>query len=1158
MDDLRANDQSNHRIYFGVLSLLLGALCLLAVLTVVGGVTGSVATWIFGVSNLAFATFVLRLLRERTRRNTFWESKLLALHSKMHEKSKIDRGYGQLAEFANSSTHSVYVTDASRRITWVNSGFTRITGYSLADVVGQTPSDVLRSDRTDLVEVARLRDATAQGLGYRGTILKRGKDGREFWLDVDVQPQRNDAGEVCGYLGIEVDVTSQVSERERWRSIFSAVSEGIVLQNASGEIVECNSAAERILCLSRSELMGLTSEDQRWNTIREDGAELVASEHPAIRTLRTGVSIRNFVFGVQSTEGQRRWISVSTEPVYNLAGAVSSVVSSFSDITMQREQSQRLQFIVDGSRIGTWDWNIPTGECQFNEAWAKMLGYELSEMESHVTAWERILDPAALLQVWTVVQEHLDGRTADYRNELRLKRKDGSYAWVLATGRVIARSVEGKPIRMVGIHLDITESKRMEFEFKALTERYSAAVSGTSDGLWDWEWGTENVWYSDRFWTLLGFEESGPFPPSTFQSFYERLHPDDVEPTMLAIRRNHERGYDYDQEYRLRTESGNYRWFRARGATQFDQQHTPIRMAGSLQDIHELKWAERSLIESREQAENALREVHALRKALDEHSLLSVADRSGKIIDVNTGFLRISGYEREELLGEDHKILNSGYHPKEFWVAVWRQIASGDAWRGEVCNRRKNGSLYWVDSTIVPYFGSDGRIEKYVSIRFDVTAQKATEQALLAAQRDADAASAAKSEFLANMSHEIRTPMTAILGFTDLLASEVDGEIGPQLRLDYVETIRRNGEHLLQIINDILDISKIEAGKMAMEYVAVDTSQMVNDVLALMRVKASAKGLKLHWTMAGTIPEMIHSDPVRLRQILVNLIGNAIKFTELGEVSVHVDFHADVDLISFAVHDTGIGMTNEQIDRLFGAFEQADTSTTRKYGGTGLGLRISKRLAQLLGGDITVTSAIDSGSTFTLSINAGTFAIDGLQSVEEPLTMRADVEEKQSQQHQGAAAMPLAGMRLLLAEDGPDNQRLIAHILRKNGAEVQVAENGKIAIEMLTIDGTIEGILRSPSPFDVMISDMQMPVLDGYSTVRLLRSKGGKMPIIALTANAMSSDVEKCMEAGCNAYASKPIDKAILISLCQEWAQRGSKIRVMSDHGSTLNTISAP
>jgi len=376
--------------------------------------------------------------------------------------------------------------------------------------------------------------------------------------------------------------------------------------------------------------------------------------------------------------------------------------------------------------------------------------------------------------------------------------------------------------------------------------------------------------------------------------------------------------------------------------------------------------------------------------------------------------------------------------------------------------------------------------------------------------------------------------MTAILGYADLISEgcpEDCAQGGHHLR-DSIATIRRNGEHLLALINDVLDLSKIEAKKMTTEQVACSPYQIVAEVASLVRVRATAKDLEFDIEFIGPIPETIRTDPLRLRQILVNLLGNAIKFTETGGVRLLIRMAEDGEPhMQFDVIDTGIGMTQEQAGRLFRAFGQADTSTTRQFGGTGLGLVISQRLAQLLGGDVVIVDTQPGlGTRFRLTVATG--PLDGVRMVEGD-----SIDETLFTRHRAAAetsnstiqAKPLAGLRILLAEDGPDNQRLITHLLKKAGAAVTVVENGREAVDAAM--GGLRGRRESDPAhsFDLILMDMQMPEMDGYEATRRLRAADYHGPIIALTAHAMDHDRRRCLNAGCNDYASKPIDMRKLI-----------------------------
>ncbi len=417
----------------------------------------------------------------------------------------------------------------------------------------------------------------------------------------------------------------------------------------------------------------------------------------------------------------------------------------------------------------------------------------------------------------------------------------------------------------------------------------------------------------------------------------------------------------------------------------------------------------------------------------------------------------------------------------------------------------------------------------------DTTNRKAFEKQLAEAQTLAEESSQSKSDFLATMSHEIRTPMTAIVGFADVLLGEEGIEKAPPERREAFETIKRNCDYLLTLINDILDLSKIEAGKLHVENLPCSPIEIAQEMAQLMQVRAQSKSLVLRVVHEGKIPSVIFSDPTRLRQILINLVGNAIKFTERGEVRVvsrlvHVD---GLTKLQFDVIDTGIGITAEQIQRLFQPFSQADASTTRRYGGTGLGLTICDRLTQLLGGEINVTSQPGEGACFRFTIATG--SLEGVSLI---APGEQDISVPKVATRKPETSGQLLNCRLLLAEDGIDNQRLISFLLRKAGAEVEVAENGQIATEMVLARES-NANAETP-PYDAVLMDMSMPVMDGYEATRQLRAAGYARPIIALTANAMAGARQDCLIAGCTDYAAKPIDREALITMIGKYTKQGA------------------
>jgi len=527
-------------------------------------------------------------------------------------------------------------------------------------------------------------------------------------------------------------------------------------------------------------------------------------------------------------------------------------------------------------------------------------------------------------------------------------------------------------------------------------------------------------------------------------------------------------------------------------------------------EITERKWAEDALAEAHGTTQQEARKLRSMIEGMEEGVVVANADDI--VTEVNSWFLDKVGLRRDEITGR----LLWGLHPDTEGTARLRAaldaFRSGRSREQHVVNRELLGMQ--LSLRVQPIFEDDcyrGVILNVINVTDLVEARQA-----------AEAAAHAKSAFLANMSHEIRTPMTAILGFADILLGRGNLEHTSLESLEAAKTIKRNGEYLLGIINDILDLSKIEAGKMTVEQIPCSPCRIIAEVVSLARVRAEAKGLPFSLEYDGAIPETIQSDPTRLRQILINLVNNAIKFTEVGRVRLVARFvdEGPGPCMQFNVVDTGLGMTEEQVAELFQPFSQADASTTRRFGGTGLGLSISKRLTEMLGGDVLVVKTQPGVGTH-MRITVATGPLDGITMIADPLSATV-VASAASRETPSAPKSALSGCRILLAEDGPDNQRLIAHMLKSAGAFVALVENGQLAADAAL------AAREENKAFDVILMDMQMPVMDGYEATSLLRRKGYDGSIIALTAHAMSGDRGKCLDAGCDDYVSKPIDRTKL------------------------------
>jgi PAS domain S-box-containing protein len=518
--------------------------------------------------------------------------------------------------------------------------------------------------------------------------------------------------------------------------------------------------------------------------------------------------------------------------------------------------------------------------------------------------------------------------------------------------------------------------------------------------------------------------------------------------------------------------------------------------------------------------ERALQHMAALVGSSDD----AIVGRTleGAIASWNRGAERMFGYTAAEVIGRSMALLVPLHLQNEETRSVATVRAGRSIENFETVRVKKGGQTIDVSVTISPIRDESGVVVGTSQIARDISAAKRTEAELKRAKEMAESATRMKSAFIANMRHEIRTPLAAVLGFADLL---LEPRLTETERLDYITTIRRNGEHLLAVLNDVLDLSRIEAGKLPVERVACSPSQILTGVASLMRVKASEKGLAFELAYATPIPTAVHTDPTRLRQILLNLASNAVKFTERGGVRVVARWEAGPPTrLVIDVIDSGIGLSAAQIRTLFRPFAQADASTTRRHGGSGLGLGICASLAEMLGGAIKVDSDPGLGSTFTLALPIDRFE---LPMVDRP----SEVDVGPSPAGGAVRVAPLAGS-VLLAEDGPDNQLLITSVLRRRGLEVTVADDGRRAVDEAM------AAWQAGRPHDLILMDMQMPELDGYGATALLRSRGYPAPIVALTAHAMAGEREHCLAAGCDDYLAKPIDRDALFAAVTRHIQR--------------------
>jgi len=940
---------------------------------------------------------------------------------------------------------------------------------------------------------------------------------------LDTKPRELDEGRLRTLAALGRQAIAQLELRRAQHRFTDATTELGTIRHAlehhtlfsvtdrAGKIIDVNEGFCRMSGYSREELIG------------EDHRLLNSGHHPRSfwsemwTVVASGNRWRAEVCN-RAKDGTLYWVDSTIVPCFGRDGKPEKYVSIRFDITRQKraeedaarqrelaeQQGSELRTILDAVPALIYYKDDQNTILDLNRPAAETIGLPASRIRGHKTEeFFPKADAAAYLE---------DDRIVISTGQPRLgiveayETKPGERR-VIRTDKVPLRGPSGEFDHVLAVAMDITELTQTRREFDALQDRFERAVAGSTDGLWEADLTSQKAWYSTRFKELLGYppQEQHLFPDSTM-GWRERIHPDDAEAVERDFEAHLNEGAPFRAKYRVRTRSGEYRWFQVRGEATRDENGNPILASGSMSDVHDQHTAE---------------------------SRLDLAMRSAQIglwdLDLDTG----------ECFASDTLYEMHGYSSGEFSLgfANWEDLIHPDD-RGEARRaledhlrgrsavyvnehrvRRRDGSWAWIrDAGEVVERDEFGQPTRMVGVHVDI-------QALREAKDAAEAASLAKSEFLANMSHEIRTPMTAILGYADLLSEDGRDGIDPKDAADAARTIQSNANHLLTIINDILDMSKIEAGRMSTERIRTDPSRVLEEVASLVRQRAKEKGLELRVEHAGDLPESMLTDPTRLQQILLNLASNAVKFTKEGRITLRASWERSERSLRLSVEDTGIGMTPEQLERVgrFDAFTQADSSMSRRYGGTGLGLRISNSLARLLGGELLIESEPRKGTLMTLVVPCAEASV---RPPGDPSTKRAETGNTDSNVR---GERPLESVRVLVAEDGPDNQRLIAFLLERAGAKVSVVSNGRQAVQTLHAGAA--------DAYDVLLLDMQMPEMDGYEAAARLRETGVEIPIVALTAHAMDGDRNKCIEAGCDDYLAKPIDRDRLIAACRTHAR---------------------
>lgn len=1015
-----------------------------------------------------------------------------------------------LGEVTRNMTNLAIVVDADLTIRWLNPAAEARTGWTLEELRGRPISD-LGDQMLDPAEAARLRQALARRDNLHMEMHKQDRFGNRYWINLSLQPMFWPDGGFRGFVAIETEITSLKTQQKelsrlaqesraahlRLDAALATLHDGFAFFDAEDRLVQCNDRYRAFFPTSRAHIQsGATFEELLHHAVAAgEYADALGNEKAWIAWRLEMHRTATNTLELRLSDG--RWLRV-TERMTPDGGRVGLRV----DVTALKRAENRLNEILDGARAATWEYDIAERTVALNHTWDSILGREgLNLAQTSIARIWRMIHRQDTPKVRAALRRVVDGQHESLETEVRVLHGAGHWVSILLRGRLIARDPSGGAARISGVALDITERRRTE-------ERLRTILEASAVGTWQLDFITGSTKIDEQYAAMLGYrrEELQPWNAAKFASL---VHPDDLPGIHTRVRQHYrDQTPAISHEFRMRHRSGEWLWILSRTRVQrWQSPGVPSLESGVHIDITAHKRREAALAEAKVALEQALLAQQASEQRFAD--IASVSDDwfwevtpHNKLAYLSPGFQRCTGICAETIIGE--KLEKLGLHPgapgstAAEWQSLNRQIAARQKFAGFLFSTQlaEDAPQIWLRISGAPFHDPAGRFAGYRGVGSNVSP-------LIAATERAEAANQAKSRFLANMSHELRTPLTGVLGMAELLG---DTEVTEPQR-DMIATIRESGEGLLTILNDVLDLAKIEAGKMAIEARRFAPADTLRQVAALFSPSAQTLGLQLSLALDDGCQRPRMGDSNRLLQVLNNLVGNAVKFTEQGQVSLRgaIVGPPEREVLEIRVTDTGIGMSAAQCARVFEEFEQAEGSTARRFGGTGLGLTITRRLVLLMAGTITISSTVGLGTEVIVRLPMPLAAPGRASEVLDALPPR-----------------PLVGLRVLVADDNRTNRRILETMLGNLGCVVTLAEDGHETVRRF-----------SPGAFDLLMLDISMPGLDGLGALRAIRNAEAAadhppVPVLAVTANAMQHQIDEYRAAGFDGHVAKPFRKETL------------------------------